>query len=204
MRAPALAGLATVGGARGATGQTKIRARGTKNEPTSGPASPLTIPQFHPAQVEPGSVGNSYHEHALARIVQRLRVLRHGRDMRLHHLKDEEVVLVDEHVVIQPAFEARMALPDQRRSNVMSFGRQAEGRELVDLPPRGVADPDDLVGQYGRGQIDHAFAAIADHPEAVIRIPGEGLGLDSCAVAKRVGWCAMSRGGRPWRELLVI
>jgi hypothetical protein len=38
----------------------------------------------------------------------------------------------------------------------------------------------------------------------VIRIPGEGLGLDSCAVAKRVGWCAMSRGGRPWRELLVI
>src|SRR3954462_5079665 len=38
----------------------------------------------------------------------------------------------------------------------------------------------------------------------LIRIPGEGLGLDSCAVAKRVGWCAMSRGGRPWRELLVI
>src|SRR3954447_4801846 len=40
--------------------------------------------------------------------------------------------------------------------------------------------------------------------EGLIRIPGEGLGLDSCAVAKRVGWCAMSRGGRPWRELLVI
>ena len=38
----------------------------------------------------------------------------------------------------------------------------------------------------------------------IIRIPGEGLGLDSCAVAKRVGWCAMSRGGRPWRGLLVI
>jgi hypothetical protein len=38
----------------------------------------------------------------------------------------------------------------------------------------------------------------------VIRIPDEGLGLDSCAVAKRVGWCAMSRGGRPWRGLLVI
>jgi hypothetical protein len=38
----------------------------------------------------------------------------------------------------------------------------------------------------------------------VIRIPGEGLGLDSCAVAKRVGWCAMSRGGGPWRGLLVI
>src|SRR4051812_14727453 len=38
----------------------------------------------------------------------------------------------------------------------------------------------------------------------VIRIPGEGLGLDSWAAVKRVGWCAMSRGGRPWRELLVI
>ena len=61
-------------------------------------------------------------------------MLRHGRHMRLHHLKDEEVVLVDEHVVIQPTFEARMALPDQRRSDVMSFGsRQAERRELVDL-----------------------------------------------------------------------
>src|SRR4051794_35925111 len=62
-----------------------------------------------------------YHEHALARVVQRLRVLRHGRDMRLHHLKDEEVVLADEHVVIQPTFEACMTLPDQRRSDVMSF-----------------------------------------------------------------------------------
>src|SRR3954451_23959741 len=39
--------------------------------------------------------------------------------------------------------------------------------------------------------------------EPVIRIPGEGLGLDSCAVAKRVGWCAMSRGGEAWRGLLV-
>src|SRR5215210_4953007 len=43
------------------------------------------------------------HEHPLARVVQRLRMLRRGRDMRLHHLKDVEVVLVDEHVVIQPA-----------------------------------------------------------------------------------------------------
>src|SRR3954470_7314125 len=35
--------------------------------------------------------------------------------------------------------------------------------------------------------------------KGLIRIPGEGLGVDSCAVAKRVGWCAMSRGGRLWR-----
>src|SRR4051794_2821840 len=40
--------------------------------------------------------------------------------------------------------------------------------------------------------------------EGVIRIPGDGLGLDSWAAAKRVGWCAMSRGGEPWRALLVI
>ena len=32
----------------------------------------------------------------------------------------------------------------------------------------------------------------------MIRIPGEGLGLDSWAAVKRVGWCAMSRGDRPW------
>src|SRR3954469_14175633 len=38
----------------------------------------------------------------------------------------------------------------------------------------------------------------------VIRIPGEGFGLDSWAAVKRVGWLAMSRGGRPWRGLLVI
>src|SRR3954447_7221929 len=30
------------------------------------------------------------------------------------------------------------------------------------------------------------------HALRLIRIPDEGLGLDSCAVAKRVGWCAMS------------
>ena len=37
MRAPALAGLATVRGARGAPDPTLIRARGTMNEPTSVP-----------------------------------------------------------------------------------------------------------------------------------------------------------------------
>ena len=66
-------------------------------------------------------------------------MLRHGRDMRLHHLEDEEVVLVDEPVIMQPTFEARMALPDQGRSDLMSLGRcQAERGELVDLPPREV------------------------------------------------------------------
>src|SRR3954469_17406317 len=51
--------------------------------------------------------------------------------MRLHHLKDEEVVLVDEPVIMQPAFEARMALPDQWRPDVMSFGQGRRARGCV-------------------------------------------------------------------------
>ena len=56
------------------------------------------------------------------------------------------------------------------------------------------------VSINGEPHWDGGFAA---NPP-LIRIPGEGLGVDSCAVAKRVGWCAMSRGGRLWRGLLVI
>src|SRR3954462_2139065 len=44
MRAPALAGLAQSGVREGLTGQTRMRARGTKNEPTSGPTSHATVP----------------------------------------------------------------------------------------------------------------------------------------------------------------
>ena len=50
----------------------------------------------------------------------------------------------------------------------------------------------------------NAAASWPSRIRRVIRIPGEGLGLDSCAVAKRVGWCAMSRGGEPWRGFLSI
>src|SRR3954468_2407391 len=51
-------GLATVRGARDAPGPTYIRARGTKNEPTSGPTPRSTIDPFHPARVRPCPVGN--------------------------------------------------------------------------------------------------------------------------------------------------
>src|SRR4051812_14333297 len=54
-------GLATVWGALGAPGPTHTRARGTKNEPTSGPAPRSTIDPFHPARVGLGPVGNSYY-----------------------------------------------------------------------------------------------------------------------------------------------
>src|SRR3954447_4729444 len=54
-------GLATGWGALGAPGPTNTRARGTKNEPTSGPAPRFTIDRFHPARVGLGPVGNYYH-----------------------------------------------------------------------------------------------------------------------------------------------
>ena len=44
MRAPALAGLAQSGVREGLTGQTSMRARSTKNEPTSRPTSRATVP----------------------------------------------------------------------------------------------------------------------------------------------------------------
>src|SRR3954468_2593436 len=53
-------GLATVRGAREAPGPTYTRARGTKNEPTSGPTPRSTIDPFHPARVRPCPVGNLY------------------------------------------------------------------------------------------------------------------------------------------------
>src|SRR5919202_73276 len=60
MRAPTLVGVATVRGAQRAPGPTHTRARGTKNEPTSGPAPMSTIDRFHPARVRLRPVGNSY------------------------------------------------------------------------------------------------------------------------------------------------
>src|ERR671912_2732166 len=53
-------GLATVRGAQGALGPTNTRARGTKNEPTSGPAPLSTLDPFQPARVRLGPVGNLY------------------------------------------------------------------------------------------------------------------------------------------------
>src|SRR4051794_32640099 len=60
MRAPAQRPGDSVG-CSGAPGPTNTRARGTKNEPTSGPAPRFTIDRFHPARVGLGPVGNYYH-----------------------------------------------------------------------------------------------------------------------------------------------
>ena len=79
---------------------------------------------------------------------------------------------------------------------------------LLNSPKNSSAERGQLVvahaGSKSTSTTFEPCAPLITDAGAVIRIPGEGLGLDSCAVAKRVGWCAMSRGGRPWRELLVI
>src|SRR3954469_6423840 len=77
-------GLATVRGVREAPGPTHTRARGTKNEPTSGPTPRSTIDPFHPARVRLRPVGNSYPG---LRLLRR-RALRIGRDERLAFLDD--------------------------------------------------------------------------------------------------------------------
>ena len=61
-----------------------------------------------------------------------------------------------------------MALADQRRLDLVRLvGRQREFPELVDFGARGVADPDNDIGQRRGRQVDDAFAALADHLEAV-------------------------------------
>src|SRR5919206_2675163 len=65
-------GLATVRGAQRAPGPTNTRARGTKNEPTSGPAPLSTIDPFHPARVRLRPVGNYYYRLNSALDVSRL------------------------------------------------------------------------------------------------------------------------------------
>ncbi len=57
--------------------------------------------------------------------------------MRLHHLKDKEVVAVDQRIFVQTALEVRMALADQRSPNLVRLlRRETEFRELVDLGSR--------------------------------------------------------------------
>ena len=62
-----------------------------------------------------------------------------------------------------------MAFADQWRAHELRFlRRQREVGEFVDLCARRVADGDDLVGQFCRRQVDHAFAATPHELEAVI------------------------------------
>ena len=96
-------------------------------------------------------------------------MLRRDGDVGLHHLEDEEVVLGHQRVVVEPTLEAGVALADDRRVDLLGvLRRQAEVLELVEVRPRGVADAHDRVRQRGRGEVDDARAALANHPEAVV------------------------------------
>jgi hypothetical protein len=66
--------------------------------------------------------------------VQRFGVLGRCGDVCLHHVENEEVVFADDGVVMKAAFEAGVAICDQRRVDLGGFrGRQAEMLKLVDL-----------------------------------------------------------------------
>lgn len=75
--------------------------------------------------------------------------------MRLQHLEDEEVVLVDQCIVGETAFEIGVALDDQQRYDAISLlrGEPRAGR---------VSGPDHRVGESRGRQVDHAFPALAE------------------------------------------
>jgi len=93
---------------------------------------------------------------------------RQSRNVRLHHLEDEEAVALNEGVLVEPALEACVALADERCADGGCRLRgKAELPELVELGAGGVADADDRVGESRRGEVDHALAALAHQLEAV-------------------------------------
>src|SRR4029078_11358582 len=55
------------------------------------------------------------HEHAVTGIMQCFRMFGRLGDMRLHDFEDEEVILIDQRVVGEPAFVIGMTLCDERR-----------------------------------------------------------------------------------------
>ena len=100
-----------------------------------------------------------------------LGIFRRRRHVRLHHLEDEEIILVAQAAVGEPALEIGVALRDQRRADLVSLlGGQLELGELVDARARAVADLRDGGGKLEGRHIDYAFAAAADELVAVIAL----------------------------------
>src|ERR1019366_486681 len=76
----------------------------------------------------------------------------------LEHLKDEEIVLVDETGICHLAFEIGKTLCHQRRYHALGWRRsQAEFLELPRLRRRAVPTPHDLGGQLQRRTANHAL-----------------------------------------------
>ncbi|KAG1212314.1 hypothetical protein G6F35_010392 [Rhizopus arrhizus] len=76
---------------------------------------------------------------------------------------------------MKAAFEARMALSDQRRAD-LARGQciQPETGEFVDLAAAAVADVHDRIEQLHAGNIDHALAAAPRQCVAVVLVPQVG------------------------------
>src|SRR3984885_4282365 len=90
-------------------------------------------------------LGARDHELAIAPIMNRLRMFRRSRDMRLHHFEHEQAVFPNQARIRQPAFEIGVALLDQRRANLCAGrGGEAELGELVDVATGTIANPDHL------------------------------------------------------------
>ena len=84
-------------------------------------------------------------------------------DVRLQHLEDEEVVLVDQCIVGETAFEIGVSLDDQRRHDAIGLLRgEPEVVKLVDLRAGRVSDPENRVGERRGRQVDHGFPVLAE------------------------------------------
>ena len=88
-----------------------------------------------------------------------------GIDPGLHHFEHEEAVGIDHARIGHAAFEAGVALGDERRGDLLRvFRREAEGGELVEGGAAGVAAADDRVGQLDGGNVDDALTRLLRRP----------------------------------------
>src|SRR3954451_20284749 len=95
-------------------------------------------------------------------------------------------------------------LRSRKRPQLAQSGRIRLREKLGDLGSEGTAafDPHSLLSRHtAYGQLRSLKPArrnVSYGLRAMDRVE------DSWVVEQRVGWCAMSRGGQPWRGLLII
>src|SRR3954468_1683831 len=116
-----------------------------------------------------------------------------------------------------PATHASGGAYPSTTSSKLGFKRRARPRG-----PTGPRRPSGALGQRGPlGPAPRRFGPLAAHGEQA-GLRGRPLSVASCnqgsdtgsgrwtriedswVVEQRVGWCAMRRGGEPWRGLLII
>src|SRR5262249_32199152 len=110
------------------------------------------------------------HEHAMAPVVEGARVLGRGSHVRLHDVEHEKAV--PGQVLDEPALKTGVALLDERRLDTRCrYWRQPKGFELVDAGAGAIADADGLLDEIQGWDVDGAFPAGLDQPEAVVFVP---------------------------------